>query len=450
MLFKVVTLAFVVLLLLIVLLQGFSILFFNKKKQNNNPQFTAFQKSYLLFSSLILFSDWLNAPYLYKLYSSYGFIEEQIVIIYVCGLISALVFDVLSGYLVTVYNENNLFKISTLLYATSCTMKISSDYSTLILSRILCGCATSLMFITQESLHVKQHVKVHDFPLEWIAQTQAKVSKASSFVALSAGIIAYLSTEFLGLGAAMPTMISIPIVLLSSCLIPDVKPTNSINTLKPLNFAERKEQGRLYLKSYVKGMKKVAENKHFLIIGTIKALFESVICLFVFLWTPVLDHHNPPLGLVFASFMAANVLGYFIYERITIKNVKFIILIVLTMATFAVLSCAISTKPTREFPVVSFLSFLIFEFASGLYFPVINEMEKETGLLELGRIVNAWLKIPINILGCVGLLMLHSSTNTSGTRHIFLSCTAALSIATFVAVKLKSGENRDNFINDST
>jgi len=448
MLFKVVTLAFVVLLLLIVLLQGFSILFFNKSKQNNNPQFTAFQKSYLLFSSLILCSDWLNAPYLYKLYSSYGFIEEQIVIIYVCGLISVLVFDVLSGYLVIVYNDKKLFKLSTLLYATSCTMKLSSDYSTLILGRILCGCATSLMFASQESLHIKQHTKVHDFPLEWIAQTKAKVSKASSFVALSAGIIAYLSTEFLDLGATMPTIVSIPIVLFSSYIVPDVKPLNPITNLKSLTHAERKEQGRIYLKSYIKGMKKIAGNQQLFIIGTIKALFESVICLFVFLWTPVLDHHNPPLGLVFASFMAANLIGYFVYERVSTKNVKFVILIVLCMATFAVLSCAISTKPTQEFPVVSFLSFLIFEFASGLYFPVIDRLEKETDSFELLRIVNAWLKIPINILGCFGLLMLHSSTNTSGTRHIFLGCTITLSIATFVAVNLKSVKN--NILIDNT
>ena len=103
MLFKVVTFAFVVLLILIVLLQAFSAIFFSKGKQNTNPQFVAFQKSYLLFASLVTFADWLNAPYLYKLYSSYGFLEEQVVIIYVCGLISALFSEVASGYIVTVY-----------------------------------------------------------------------------------------------------------------------------------------------------------------------------------------------------------------------------------------------------------------------------------------------------------------------------------------------------------
>ena len=175
-----------------------------------------------------------------------------------------------------------------------------------------------------------------------------------------------------------------------------------------------------------------------------------MICLFVFLWTPVLDHHNPPLGLVFASFMAANLIGYFVYERVSTKNVKFVILIVLCMATFAVLSCAISTKPTQEFPVVSFLSFLIFEFSSGLYFPAIDKLEKETDSFELLRIVNAWLKIPITILGCFGLLMLHSSTNTSGTRHIFLGCTITLSIATFVAVNLKSVKNKNNILIGNT
>lgn len=442
MLFKVVTLAFLILLILVVLLQGFSVLFFKKGNQNTNPLFVSFQKSYLLFASVVTFADWLNAPYLYKLYSSYGFLEEQVVIIYVCGLISALFFDIASGYLVMVYREEVVFKVSTILYAVSCAMKISSGYGTLIISRILCGAATSLMFTAQESWYVKYHVMYYDFPPEWIPQTQSKVAKASSFVAISAGVIAYFSTEFMELGAITPTLLSIPMVLLSNALFPgsDVKAGLGIGTQKKLSDDERKEQGRLHLKSYVRGMKKVGENKQFLMIGSIKALFESVICLFVFLWTPVLDHHNPPLGLVFSSFMAANVVGCFLHECATasFKNTRSFMLFVVSLACCAVLLCAVSTAPTNEFPIVSFASFLLFEFAAGFYFPTMVSLHRETGLTELGRVVNAWFKIPVNMLACVGLLVLHSSTNASGTRHIFIGCCFTLSLAFFMTTRLKS------------
>lgn len=442
MLFKVVTLAFVFLLILVVLLQGFSVLFFKHGKQNTNPQFVSFQKSYLYFASLVTFADWLNAPYLYKLYSSYGFLEEQVVIIYVCGLISALCFDVVTGYIVTVHKEELVFKASTVLYAISCLMKVSSDYSVLILGRILCGAATSLMFTSQETWYTKYHVLYYDFPPEWIAQTQSKVSKASSFVAISAGVIAYFSTEFMGLGAIMPTLISIPIVLLSTALFPrsDSKTELGIGTQKTLSSTERKEQGRIHLKSYFRGMKKIGENSQYLIIGGVKALFESVICLFVFLWTPVLDHHSPPLGLVFSSFMAANVVGCFVHEwgSSWLNKTRNMMLFVLSIACSAVLLCALSTEPTKEFPIVSFLSFLLFEFASGLYFPTMLMIQRETGLVELGHVVNAWFKIPVNLLACFGLLVLHSSTNASGTRHIFFACCATLGLAIFITFRLKS------------
>jgi len=446
MLFKVVTLSLLILLILVILLQVLSVFIFKKKKPNTNPQFITFQNSYLLFTSLVTFADWLNAPYLYKLYSLYGFLEEQVVIIYVCGLVFSLFFDIIAGYVVTIYKDEHVFKFSTILYALSCTLKASSNYNVLIIGRILCGAATSLMFTSQESWYIKTHVVHYDFPTEWITQTQSKASKLSSFVAIAAGAIAYFSTEFFEFGAITPSLISIPLILLTIPLFPSGSgKVLGINSAKDENIDERKDHGRINLKSYFKGMKTIGENPQYMNICIIKALFESVICMFVFLWTPVLDHHEPPLGLVFSSFMTTNLIGYFLHEhliKVFQKSQSFLLLII-SLASMAVLTCALSTSPKNEFPTFSFLSFLLFQLTSGLYFPTMSQLLRETQLGSLDRVINIWFKIPVNILAFCGLLFLHSSTNASGTRHIFFGCFIALIISVLITLRLKNSEDKN-------
>ena len=43
-----------------------------------NPLFVQFQKSFYLAYLPALLGDWLQGPYLYKLYSHYGFLEDQV------------------------------------------------------------------------------------------------------------------------------------------------------------------------------------------------------------------------------------------------------------------------------------------------------------------------------------------------------------------------------------
>ena len=63
----------------------------------NNPQFLAFQKIYFCVYFLALFSDWLQGPYVYKLYSYYGFSEYQIAMLYVVGFASSVIFGTSTG-----------------------------------------------------------------------------------------------------------------------------------------------------------------------------------------------------------------------------------------------------------------------------------------------------------------------------------------------------------------
>lgn len=60
--------------------------------EGTNPAFRRFQALFLRCYLLALWADWLQGPYLYKLYRHYSFLESQIAILYVVGLASCVLF----------------------------------------------------------------------------------------------------------------------------------------------------------------------------------------------------------------------------------------------------------------------------------------------------------------------------------------------------------------------
>nr|XP_026690063.1 molybdate-anion transporter-like [Ciona intestinalis] len=446
MLFQLVFFTFIVIGLIALLLEGISR--YTAKKTNTNPQFLAFQRIYLLVYVPIIFGDWLNAPYLYKLYSSYGFIEDQIAIIYVCGFASSLFFGASSGFIVQSYGKRKVFVIATLLYAVSCLIKLSSQYSVLIIGRIISGASTSILFCAQEAWYIHEHITVHEFPPEWINYTMLKASKTNSVLAVFAGVLSYCMCELYGLGPVAPSILSVPVLLVAG-VFAGMKWKENVESPGKLKkvvirsnstTSSTRSEKKKFLKTCCQGLRTIVENSELIEVGFVQALFESVLCLFVFLWTPVLDHHNPPLGIVFASFMAATLVGGAIYRSIrsvwTKLQPAYSLVATMAVTCATVLGCVISTEPSREFPVISFIAFLFFEMASGVYFPVMIDLKRAIELDKLDVAVTTWFRVPLNLIACSGLIFLHSSSNATGTRKLFACCFVTIIIALFISMKL--------------
>eukprot|EP01031_Cornospumella_fuschlensis_P037748 gene37748-45861_t len=62
-----------------------------------NGRFASFQFNYILVYLLAMFSDWLQGPYVYELYDSYGFSNEQIAELFVCGFASSMIVGTFVG-----------------------------------------------------------------------------------------------------------------------------------------------------------------------------------------------------------------------------------------------------------------------------------------------------------------------------------------------------------------
>ncbi|KAN0014599.1 hypothetical protein ACTFIU_000917 [Dictyostelium citrinum] len=65
--------------------------------ENEEKQFKKFQNKYLLTYLLAMASDWLQGPYVYVLYESYGFSKQEIAILFIFGFLSSLVFGMAVG-----------------------------------------------------------------------------------------------------------------------------------------------------------------------------------------------------------------------------------------------------------------------------------------------------------------------------------------------------------------
>ncbi|XP_072045202.1 LOW QUALITY PROTEIN: molybdate-anion transporter-like [Amphiura filiformis] len=397
-----------------------------KESSGNNPNFVNFQKQYFLAYFLALSADWLQGPYLYKLYSHYGFLESQIAILYVCGFASSVVFGTATGLMADRFGRRKLCITFSLVYSVSCLTKLSRNYGVLIIGRILGGVSTSLLFSAFEAWYVHEHIETHDFPTEWLPITFTRATFWNGVLAIVAGVVANFFAGTLNLGPVAPFVLAIPFLLASGAIV-----AQTWNE----NYAQKKVK---FSKTCGEGLRHVFSNKRIMLIGAMQSLFESVMYIFVFLWTGARPRRrDPPLGIIFSNFMICIMIGSSLYQILTNQrySAQLVVNMAIIMALVSMVICVGSTKPLNEHSQMSYLAFLFIEIACGLYFPAMGYLRSRY-LPETHRasIMN-WFRVPLNLIACIGLMILHDDPSKSGTRHIFILCSILLSVALFCGLR---------------
>lgn len=393
-----------------------------------NPVFRGFQYAFYKAYFPALAADWLQGPYLYKLYHHYHFLEGQIAIIYVCGFGASVLSGLVSGPITGRLGRRKSCILFCLLLAGCYLCKLSQDYFVLLTGRVLGGFSSSLLFSSFEAWYTHEHTERHDFPAEWIPHTFTQAATWNGAIAVIAGVLANACAEWLGLGPASPSVLAVPLLVLATALV-------------VREWDENHGHSGSISRTCGDGLRCLLRDRRVLLLGAIQALFESVVFIFIFLWTPVLDPHNTPLGVAFSSFMAANAAGSSLYRLATSKRYHLqpmhVLCLSVLMVFFSLFMLTFSTGPGQERPIESFLAFLLIELACGLYFPAMGFLrrrlipEKEqTGVLN-------WFRVPLNLLAGLGLLLLHDA-NQSGTRNMFSLCAVTMLLALLSVVSLFS------------
>ncbi len=118
------------------------------------------------------------------------------------------------------------------------------------------------------------------------------------------------------------------------------------------------------------------------LLGAIQSLFESAMYIFVFLWTPTLDEQehpsqaqeHPPLGIIFASFMLAIMLGSALFRRalgrgwVVTRFLRQSLGVGAIALTVACVSSSVSLLLT---------AFVVYEVSCGMYFPALGTLRSE-------------------------------------------------------------------------
>ncbi|XP_040582436.1 molybdate-anion transporter [Lepeophtheirus salmonis] len=246
-----------------------------------------------------LISDWLQGPYVYNLYEYYGYQEFQIAVLYTTGFASSVLFGTFTGPIADAWGRKFMAIMYCIFYTICCLTKLSSNFSMLMLGRVFGGIATSILFSTFEAWYVYEHQNNENkFPKEWISSTFSVTTFFNGLLAILAGVIANFVAETMGFGPVSPFLVAlVPLIL---CFF-------IVKLTWPENYGSQVSTS--LGTSCMDGFKQIFADKSILRLGIVQSSVESILYIFVFLWTPVLSPLKPPLGIIFADFMICIMIG---------------------------------------------------------------------------------------------------------------------------------------------
>lgn len=372
-----------------------------------NSDFRKFQKVFFVPYLLALFSDWLQGPYVYRLYSQYGYAPEQIALLYICGFGSSVLFGTFTGPLADRFGRKRICLIFCFLYIACCVAKISPNFWWLFAGRVFGGISTSILFSTFEAWYVCQHTEHLVFPSDWISSTFSISTFWNGVLAILSGIAADVAAEWLDYGPVAPFMIAIPFLMLSGVFI-------------SLTWTENYGSRSVSLQSsFLQGLRVIFNDPIILLLGLVQSMFESIMYIFIFLWTPVLDSAGQwPLGLVFSCFMVCIMIGSSINTLLLNRNYcpSTILLITLLCSVVSMITCSLSTGVAFFSPFASFVAFLLYEISVGMYFPAMGYLRSQVIPESLRANIMNWFRVPLNIITCAVLYGLHRNSRADDNQ----------------------------------
>ena len=277
-----------------------------QKKQSGGSQdesvftknFLSFRNNYLVVYLLAMFSDWLQGPYVYQLYVSYGFTQQEIAELFVCGFGSSMVMGTFVGSFSDKFGRKIMCLVYCITYIVACITKLFNHYWILMIGRFLSGIATSLLFSSFESWMVCEHGK-KGFQGNLIGNIFSLATFGNGLIAVVAGLLA--NSAAASFGYVAPFVIAL--IPLSLCGF-------VINYTWSENYGNQQQS---IWSSMVTGFTLIQSDPRIAALGLSQSCFEGAMYTFVFMWTPALTNSDNNiseyLGLIFAVFMVSVMLG---------------------------------------------------------------------------------------------------------------------------------------------
>mmetsp|Transcript_2194 Transcript_2194/g.3103 ORF Transcript_2194/g.3103 Transcript_2194/m.3103 type:complete len:505 (-) Transcript_2194:209-1723(-) len=393
-------------------------------EKGNDVKFSRFsrlrklQLKYLAIYGFMVAGDWLQGPYVYVLYESYGWDREIIGVLFVTGFGSSMIIGTFVGSLADQYGRKRFSLVYVALYIISCLTKHNRNFWMLSIGRLTGGAATSLLMsvfetwlvceyhhIEETSIGVKTNSKVGS-----LQQTLSLASLLNFVVAVLSGILAEgvvnifpynkdpqssSSTWFYG-GYTAPFDLAVMCLGVGGLMI-------------SVLWSENYGNGSQTSSGFFAVLKQVSSSKLILCLGLTQACCEGAMYSFIFLWTPALrqkkvDGQEPlPLGKIFSTFMVCSMLGSQVFS-ICVKNgisEERIMFMTLLIATFSLVLGPIDDVVGTS---LMYLGFLMFEVCIGLYYPAMGTLKSKYVPDQNRSTIYNIFRIPLNAIVLIVLL----------------------------------------------
>ena len=405
----------------------------------SNTKFQSFQTNYLIIFMLAMFSDWLQGPYVYELYVSYGFTQSEIAELFVCGFGSSMIVGTLVGGLADKIGRKSMCIMYSICYIAACFTKMVPEYWTLMLGRFLSGVSTSLLFSVFESWMVCEHNR-QGFDGIQLGDTFAYATFGNGFVAVIAGLVANKAADSYGFVA--PFIVAILPLFVVSLLI-------------YFSWSENYGDQQLNVSSSLsKGFSFIANDSRIAALGMGQSCFEGAMYTFVFMWTPALktvqesaaeisgsvleESTSQYLGLIFAVFMVCVMIGSSLFKHFSSKKEN-LYKIPLVMHFVAFISTGLTALFIDNKTIV-YAMFLIFETAVGVFYPSYGVIKSEKIPEEIRSSVMNIFRIPLNAFVVILLIKIKFLS----PKTVFIICSISHAIALLCYLYFYSGTKIGN------
>lgn len=375
--------------------------------------FSAFQMNYLAVYLLAVMADWLQGPYVYALYTEYGYEKKAIGQLFIAGFGSSAVFGTFVGSIADKYGRKMNVLVYALTYALSCATKHSPDFNVLMVGRLLAGISTSILFSAFESWLVSEHNR-RGYEQGLLSETFSKAQFGNAVVAIVSGQVAGGVASKFGKVSPFDTAAA---VLGALALIVMFTWTE--------NYGDQRQSVSGGLAAAWTTM--ISDEK-ILLVGTIQSCFESAMYLMVFSWTPALQAASDasgkgeiPHGMIFSSFMVSIMIGSSLFTFLLKQQP--IELFTRNIFLVAVACFALTTWSNDVFYVYAAL--LVFEVVCGIYFPAMGSMRAKYVPEETRSAIMNFLRVPLNVIVCATLY------NNMPNKRVFQFCAVLLATACF-------------------
>mmetsp|Transcript_795 Transcript_795/g.1946 ORF Transcript_795/g.1946 Transcript_795/m.1946 type:complete len:493 (-) Transcript_795:105-1583(-) len=396
-------------------------------------------KKYLFVYLMATLSDWLQGPYVYALYSDYGFEQKEIAQLFVAGFGSSMIFGSFVGGIADQGGRRLFVLIFAVVYLASCITKHFRDYNMLMLGRLLGGVSTSLLFSVFEAWLIKAHADA-DLPKQCLPKSFSWAAFGNSAVAIIAGLVAnqiahsgpmvQVSGKVYKGGYLNP--FDLAIVALFCCAGGAFFLwEENYGTIEASDEEGETETNDKKKKAWYAALKNALtatmQNRDVFLCGIISSLFEGSMYIFVFMWTPLLKSYTSggdgdlPFGLIFATFMVCCMAGSSFFSIVVEKHpVEKLGIVVFGVGALAMALVALGINDT-----VSFLGMNLFEMCVGMYFPIMGTMKGGIVPEDKRAAIYNLFRIPLNFIVLFSLLT-NLTPRTSFTLNAIMLTVATI------------------------